>query len=652
MTSIGTIPLISRKTLFGNPSRVSPSLSRDGKWLSWLAPRDGVMNVWLAPIGILDEARPLTNARDRPIPYQSIANTNAHVLFIQDKAGDENFHLWCSDFSGNVRDLTPYGEIVVRFYGSHLDNPNLLAIGLNDRDKRWHDLYVLDIATGERRLVHENTGELSGFTVDQQLGLRLATRARAEGGHELLRWDGAGFQTIMTVDLEDDLTTHPAHFNAAGDAWYLASSVGRDTSALFRVEWGSGNKSVVASHPKADVGRGIVNRKTYEVTAIQANHIRQEWIAIDQETGGHIAHLERTLDAEISIDNDCEAGLWLVTASRADLPATYYLYRPETRAITKLFSARPELDGAKLSAMQGVVIKARDGLEMVSYLTLPASESANRPAQPLPLVLLVHGGPSARDFYGYNSHHQWLANRGLAVLSVNYRGSTGFGKAFVNAAIKEWGGRMHDDLIDAVGWAVREGIADASRVAIMGGSYGGYATLVGLTFTPEVFCCGVDIVGPSNLETLLATIPPYWAAYFEHFAKRVGDPRTEEGRRLLAERSPVHRADAIVRPLLIGQGANDPRVKQAESDQIVAAMESKRLPVTYVLYPDEGHGFARPENRLSFNAITEAFLVRHLGGRLEAVGGDFEGASLQVKAGAGLLADLGVGVGAQAGPRS
>jgi dipeptidyl aminopeptidase/acylaminoacyl peptidase len=285
------------------------------------------------------------------------------------------------------------------------------------------------------------------------------------------------------------------------------------------------------------------------------------------------------------------------------------------------------------------LIRSRDGLDLPSYYTLPAGEHL-RPAEPLALVLLVHGGPWARDEYGFNALHQWLANRGFAVLSVNFRGSTGFGKSFVNAGDLEWGRKMHDDLLDAVAWAVKEGIADASRVAIMGGSYGRYATLAGLAFTPAVFCCGVDIVGPSNLETLLATIPPYWAAFFENLARRVGDPRTEAGRGLLKARSPLYAAGDITKPLLIGQGANDPRVKQAESDQIIAAMRAKGLPVTYVLYPEEGHGFAEPANRIAFFAIAEAFLASHLGGRAEPIGNDFAAANFNVPEGAAAVPGL------------
>ena len=324
---------------------------------------------------------------------------------------------------------------------------------------------------------------------------------------------------------------------------------------------------------------------------------------------------------------------WIVVSSAAESPSTYHLYERNKGTVSELFSTRPELKFYRLAPMHGRVVPARDGLGLVSYVTLPEGQPI-APKSPLPMVLLVHGGPWARDAYGYNSHHQWLANRGYAVLSVNFRGSVGFGKAFVNAGDLQWGRKMHDDLLDAVEWAVEQGIADRRRVAIMGGSYGGYATLAGLAFTPDVFCCGVDIVGPSNLETLLATVPPYWAAFFENLARRVGDPRTGDGRALLRERSPLHAADRIIKPLLIGQGANDPRVKQAEADQIIEAMRAKSLPVTYVLYPQEGHGFAVPENSLSFNAIAETFLAAHLGGRSEPFGDDFRGAEFTVRIGA------------------
>ncbi len=309
----------------------------------------------------------------------------------------------------------------------------------------------------------------------------------------------------------------------------------------------------------------------------------------------------------------------------------YYLYNREKKKATFLFTNRSELEKLQLAKMHPVVIKSRDDLNLVSYLSLPPwLDEDGKPKKPLPMVLFVHGGPWARDSWGYRSYHQWLANRGYAVLSVNYRGSTGFGKDFINASNMEWAGKMHDDLLDAVNWAVENGVAVKDSIAIMGASYGGYATLVGLTFTPDVFCCGVDIVGPSNLRTLLETVPPYWKPMMELWATRIGDPRTEEGRRFLESRSPLTYVDKISKPLLIGQGANDPRVKQSEADQIVEAMKAKGIPVTYILYPDEGHGFARPENRLSFNAVAELFLQQFLNGRAELIGDDFENSSIEI----------------------
>jgi acylaminoacyl-peptidase len=387
----------------------------------------------------------------------------------------------------------------------------------------------------------------------------------------------------------------------------------------------------------------IVDPHTWEALAVRSEYITPEWVAIDRETGEDLSWIEREVGTAVDHDSQSEnRRFWIVTSAPPDQPATYFLVDRSQRKIRKLFSARPELEGVKLSAMHGFVIKARDGLEMVSYLTLPPDETGTRPRGPLPMVLNVHGGPQARDNYGYRGDHQWLANRGYAVLVVNYRGSNGFGKAHVNAGIGEWGGKMHDDLIDAINWAIAEGIADRSRIAIYGGSYGGYAAFVGATFTPDVFACSVPIVGITNLETMIGSIPAYWQAYYEHFCRRVGDPRTEEGRALLRARSPLYRAGDIKRPMLIGHGLNDPRCRITESDQIVAAMSEKNIPVTYVVFPDEGHGFARPENRLAFNAITEAFLHRHLGGRCQLVGDDFRGSSHEVRAGEGILQELGV----------
>jgi acylaminoacyl-peptidase len=603
------------------------------------------MNIWLAPVAEPAAARPLTRHTDRPIPFQWFARTGDAVLYGKDTGGDENFHLWCVGVDGSEpRDLTAYGAVTFRWYGAHRDDRHLVAVGLNDRDARWHDLYALDLRSGTRRLIHENTSEISHFFVDHDLKLRMATRTRKDGGgRQLLRWSEGRFEEMLAIDLEDDLNTYPLFFNRAGDAWYFLTSQGRNTAALFRVDWASGARRLVAEHARADVfGSIIVDPDSWEALAARCGYVTPQWIAIDTRTGDDLAFIAGEVGSPVEFVGQSEDGrYWIVNGSSPTRPATYFLVARDERRITKLFTARPELEGARLAPMHGVVIRARDGLEMVSYLTLPSDETGERPRRPLPMVLNVHGGPQARDVYGYRADHQWLANRGYAVLSVNYRGSNGFGKAHVNAGIKEWGGKMHDDLIDAVDWAVAEGIADRARIAIYGGSYGGYAAFVGATFTPEVFACSVPIVGITNLETMLAAIPPYWQAYFEHFAQRVGDPRTEQGRALLRARSPLYKAGNIARPMLIGHGFNDPRCRIAESDQIVAAMRERHIPVTYVVFPDEGHGFARPENRLAFNAITETFLARHLGGRCQPVDDDFAGSSHQVRAGAEILEDIG-----------
>jgi dipeptidyl aminopeptidase/acylaminoacyl peptidase len=642
MADSTSIPLIPRKAFFENANAVSPELSPDGRWLAWIAAVDGVMNVWVAPCDDLTKAHPLTRQTDRPIFEHWFARTNAHVLFRKDKDGDENFHLWCVGIDGSdARDLTPYRDVLAYVYGLHDEDPNLIAVGMNDRDARWHDLYIVDIRTGERRLVQENRDEIASWIVDGRLNLRLATTTRNKnGGAAILKWNGAAFEEIISIGPDDALCTEPLHVNRAGDAWFLRSSIGRDLAAILRVDWRTGAQTLVASHEKADVNGCLTDPRTDEVTAVWAEYLRSEWIAVDPAAGRDLAMLERELDGSIEIASQSDDdALWVVAASRPDRPQAWHLLDRRTGKTTYLFSARPKLEKATLAPTQGIVIRSRDGLELVSYLTLPASEKSPRPARPLPMVLQVHGGPWWRDGWHYDRTVQWYANRGYAVLQVNYRGSTGFGKAFINAGDREWAGKMHDDLIDAVRWAIAEGIADPTRIAICGRSYGGFAAFVGATFTPDVFCCSVPVVGITNLETMLADPPPYWASFYEQECRRVGDPRTQDGRALLKARSPLHRAGDITKPMLIGHGANDVRCKVAESDQIVAAMAAKGIPVTYVVFPDEGHGFARPENSIAFNAIAEAFLARHLGGRCEPLGDDFKGSSHEIRAGDAVLSD-------------
>ncbi|MDZ5648282.1 S9 family peptidase [Nitrospirillum sp. BR 11828] len=633
-------PLIERAKFFGNPSRTQAKLSPDGKWLSWIAPRDGVLNIWVAPASDPTKAKALTAEKVRPIRQYFWAPDGKMILFVNDKGGDENFVLYgVTVATGEQRTLTPQEKTRVDIVGTSHRIKDRILVGLNNRDPKWFDIYSLDLAKGALTLVFKNDG-YAGVTADEDLKIRLAGKSRPDGGTDFFRVvdNKVEAQPLGAVGLEDSLTTNALGYTEDGKTLYWIDSRGRDTAALIAQDAATGATQVVGQNAKADVGEILADPKTGVVQAYAVDYLRTEWTALDSKIGAELDFLKSQLKGDIHVTSRTDDdSAWIVVVDPVTAPAATYRFDRKAHTLTKLFVNRPELEGADLAAMHPVEIKARDGLTLVSYLTLPAGADGKgdgHPDQPLPLVLFVHGGPWARDGYGYNGYHQWLANRGYAVLSVNYRGSTGFGKNFITAGNLQWGRKMHDDLIDAVDWAVGQGITTKDKVAIMGGSYGGYATLAGLTFTPDAFACGVDIVGPSNLATLLKTIPPYWEAGKQQFYKRMGDPTTEDGRQLLHDASPLFKAAAIKKPLLIGQGANDPRVNQAESDQIVKAMKEKNIPVTYILFPDEGHGFARPENSIAFNAAAEQFLGACLGGRAEPFGTALKGSSITVPDGA------------------
>ncbi|WP_305098209.1 S9 family peptidase [Croceibacterium aestuarii] len=638
--SLADFPLIPRDDLYGNPTRAGGQISPDGKWLSWLAPRDGVLNVWMAPKASPDEAKAMTAATDRPIRQYFWAGDSKSLLYVQDKAGDENFLLYRVDVaSGEETALTPFEDTRVQIVGASHEHKDKILVGLNNRDPSMFDVHLLDVNTGALTEKLRNEDSYAGFMADDELVLRLAMRQNAEGGSDFFKVvDGKVEDApFASTGLEDSLTTAPAGFTADGSILYWIDSHGRDRAALVAEDVASGERTVLAEHDKADIGGTLRDTKTGVVQAWSANYLRREWHAIDAGIGASLDFLREKLPGDFAVQSRTEEDdVWIVGNDPLTAPSRTFIYDRKAGTLEEFYVTRPELEGAPLVAMYPREIPSRDGLTLPSFLTLPPgtdSDQDGKPDAPVPLVLLVHGGPWARDAYGFNPGHQWLANRGYAVLSVNYRGSTGFGKGFVNAANLEWAGKMHDDLIDAVEWAVAEGIAARDKVAIMGGSYGGYATLVGLAFTPEVFACGVDIVGPSNLETLLETIPPYWKPLVKQFHQRMGNPETPDGLQLLKDRSPLYRAKDICRPLLIAQGANDPRVKQSESDQIVEAMERDGIPVTYVVFPDEGHGFARPENNIAFSAITENFLAECLGGRAEPVGATLEKSTAEIRTG-------------------
>ncbi len=638
--------LIPRSAIFGNPERSGAQVSPDGKWLSFLAPRDGVMNVWVVERGkALSSARPLTNERVRPLRIYYWAANGQDIIYSQDKGGDENFLLYAVNVeTGKERTLTEFKGVRALVYASSWKRPDELLVGINNRDQAFHDPWLLNIRTGSLTKLFDNTERFAGFIADEDLVIRYAVRATPDGGQEVLKYENGKTSPFDKIGFEDESGTGPAGLTSDGKTMYWTETRGRNTAALVAIDLASGQRRVVAEDARADVGASIGDPETGRIMAYAVDYLKSDWRAIDPSIRSDIEFLNRSLKGQWGVQSQTrDNNVWIIGHDPVTAPSRALVYDRKAKTLTELYVGRPALSGAPLPEVCPVEIKSRDGLTLVSYLTLPAGSDTNgdcRPEQPVPLVLNVHGGPWARDGYGYDPESVWLSNRGYASLQVNFRGSTGFGKNFINAGDKQWGRKMHDDLIDGVDWAIKQGIAKADKVAIYGGSYGGYATLWGATNTPDRFACGVAIVAPSNLNTLLESIPPYWESFKEQMFRRVGDPRTPEGRALLKERSPLTYVQNIAKPLLIGQGANDPRVKQAEADQIVGAMQARNIPVTYVLYPDEGHGFARPMNRTSFYAVSEAFLSQCLGGRFEPVGNDFRGASIKVPHGAEFVPGL------------
>jgi dipeptidyl aminopeptidase/acylaminoacyl peptidase len=606
-------PIIPRAVLFGNPERVFPQVSPDGRMLAYLAPDSGVLNVWVRTIGKRDD-RPVTHDRTRPIFQYYWQGDSRHVLHLQDRGGDENWRLFQTDVAtGKTRDFTPNDSVQTQIIAVDPGFPSEILVAWNMRDRRYHDAYRLDLTTGRRTLVASNPGDVGGWLADNRLQVRAATATLPDGGTELRTRSGnAAEWRAVRRESPDETFSTAAGFTPDNRGLWLLSSVGANAARLLRMDAASGATSSLAEDSVFDATGILVHPTSHALQAVQFTRQRLEWQAIDSAVSADLRTLQGVRDGDFTIDSRDRADRkWIVTYVVSDGPVAFYLYERPSRRATFLFVHRPALERYTLARMEPVAFAARDSLRLYGYLTLPPGKEPKR----LPLVMLVHGGPWGRDVWGYNPDVQWLANRGYAVLQVNYRGSTGYGKAHLNAGDREWAGKMHTDLLDAKAWAVEQGYADPERTCIYGGSYGGYATLVGLAFTPGEFACGVDLVGPSNLVTLIQTIPPYWASFKAVIDKRLGKLGKDD--EFLRARSPLFRADSIRAPLMIVQGANDPRVKQAESDQIVAAMRKNGQTVKYIVFPDEGHGFARPENRLRFYAAAEPFFAEYLGGRVE-----------------------------------
>jgi len=609
-----TAPLIPRRVLFGNPERADPQVSPDGRYLAYLAPLDGVLNVWTGPLDG-EEFQPITHDTDRGVRIYFWAHDGEHLLYLQDVGGDENWRLHKVQLAtGAVEDLTPFEKVQVQLVARDKRHPSELLIAMNRDDERLHDVYHVDLRTGALSQVAKNPGNVLGWLADVQFRVRGAVTSTPDGGSQLLvRDDPDGeWRTFVSWSAEDAMSSWPLGFTLDGEHLYLVDSRDVNAARLVRVPLAPAEAEVLAADPQYDVGGVVVHQDTREIQMVGFTRARHEWEVLDPGIADDIAAIRSLSPGDFGIHSRShDDRIWIVEFIEDRRPVSYWAYDRTARHGRLVFTTRPKLEKYTLAAMEPVAFVARDGLDLHGYLTIPADAAR----ADLPLVLNVHGGPWHRDTWGYDPEAQWLANRGYACLQVNFRGSTGYGKTFLNAGNKEWGGRMHDDLVDAVRWVVERGIADPARIAIYGGSYGGYAALAGATFTPDLFRCAVDIVGPSNLITFIDTIPPYWSSYLAMLHDRVGNPETEAD--LLRSRSPLTHVDRIRIPMLIAQGANDPRVKQSESEQIVAVMRQKGIDHEYLLFPDEGHGFAKPENRLKFYAAAERFLARHLGGRFE-----------------------------------
>jgi dipeptidyl aminopeptidase/acylaminoacyl peptidase len=612
--------MIPRDILFGNPERTDPALSPDGKRLAWLqSDTNNVLQVWVQTVGS-DDAKTVTADKKRGIRLFLWAEDNRTLLYLQDSDGDENFHVYGVDLqSGNVRDFTPFQGVAVRWVDVKPDFPDEAVVFLNARDRSLFDVYRLNLKNGALELDTENPGDVEFWHTDPKFRVRAAVVLTPDGGTEIRvrDHDKAPWKSFLKVGPDEILEA--IGFTPAGQSLFLKSSIGRDTAAVVEKNTATGAEKIIASSDEVDAGDVIVNPRTHELEAVSFAPGRATWRVIGPGVKADFEGIAKLDDGDFVLANRTAADdIWLVGFHSDRLPWRFYRWDRKAKQGEFIFSTRPKLDGLPLSEMKSIVITARDGLALHCYLTLPTGA----PARKLPMVLFPHGGPFWRDTWGYHPVVQWLADRGYAVLQPNFRGSTGYGKKHLNAGNREWGFKMHDDLIDCVNWAVEEGIADPKRIGIYGGSYGGYCSLAGLAFTPKVFACGVDLVGPSSLKTFLASIPPYWKVLRGMFDLRVGNPDDPKDADLLQKASPLNSADRIVRPLLIGHGANDPRVKQAESEQIVAAIEKNGGSVTYVLYPDEGHVFARPENTIDFTARAEQFLAEHLGGHFEPMPAD------------------------------
>lgn len=620
-------PIIDRDVLFGDPQISGGQISPDGAYISFRKPYKDILNIWIKGIDEpFEAARPVTADTIRPVRGYFWSRDGKYILYVQDKGGDENWHVYAVDPKGKpeegtgvppARDLTPYPKVAAQIQSVPKAMPKVIFVGLNDRDERYHDLYSIDLATGDRTLIKQNDREISDWTFDLQGKLRLASKQTADGGTEVMRVDADTMVVVYTCSKDE--TVSPIRFHKDGARVYMVSDKGDavNLSRLILFDPQTGKEEVVESDPEnqVDFGGAEFSQKTDELIGTYYLGDRLRIYFRDKEWQKDYKRLQKQLsEGDIYLGSStADERLNLVSVTSDIDPGATYLFDRETKKVELLYRPYPDLPLKNLSPMKPITYKARDGFEIHGYLTVPKGVKEKN----LPVLCMIHGGPWSRDEWGYDPYAQFFANRGYAVFQMNFRGSTGYGKAFLNAGNKQWGDAMQNDITDGVQYLAKKGIADPKQIAIFGGSYGGYATLAGLAFTPDVYAAGISYVGPSSIITLLNSIPPYWAVLKTMFNERVGDPSKPEDAERLKRQSPLFSAEKIKAPLLVVQGANDPRVKKAESDQIVVALRDLGRAVEYVVAPDEGHGFAGRENRTAFAVAAEKFLAKHLGGRYQ-----------------------------------
>ncbi|MFI5218449.1 MAG: S9 family peptidase [Bacteroidia bacterium] len=599
--------LIPVKDFFRNPEKARYQISPDGNWISFMSPYENRMNVFVQKIDS-KEAKRITSETARDIGGY-FWKGNSHILYIKDFGGDENFHLFRASIDGKeTTDLTPFEKVRVNIVDDLEDFDDEVLIGLNKRNPEVFDVYHLQISTGKLDMVAENPGNISGWVTDHNGKIRVATTSDGVNTSLLYRETEAdSFQTVLTTSYKE--TIAPLFFTFDNRHIYASSNLGRDKQAIVRFDIEKGKElEIVFEHPEVDVDGLNYSHLRKVLTMVTYERAKPDRIFLDDITKMIYARLEKELEGYhfvITSMNKREDKFLVRTYSDRSLGA-YYFYDLTADKLTKLNDFSPWLNENDLSEMTPISYTTRDGETVFGYLTLPKG----KPAKNIPVVINPHGGPWARDSWGFNPEVQFLANRGYAVLQMNFRGSTGYGRRWWELSFKQWGKTMQDDITDGVNWLIKEGIANPKKIAIYGGSYGGYATLAGITFTPDLYACAVDYVGVSNLFTFMKTIPPYWKPYLQMMQDMVGYP--DKDSLMLRAASPVFHVDKIKCPLFIAQGAKDPRVNKNESDQVVAALKKRGIEVEYMVKDNEGHGFHNEENRFAFYEAMEKFLAKYL----------------------------------------